>query len=172
MPDEIEQIIQDKELTTGPRVTPEDIEALIYQETYTVHGRGLTICILELVNGFYVVDKSAPVSEENFDEDLGRMIARRNCITQLWALAGYHLKQTQYERAEMGKDIDDVLDGLGAVKTTTAEETMAEAAVKAEPLPVVLEEPREQEYTPDGANSVGPKSEQTKIENGRLDGES
>jgi len=115
--DAIEQAIQDKDLT-APRVTLEQIENAIYSEHYftaeaavnapfstrNVWNAGvdmysdtlerLTFCILVLKNDFTVVGKSAPVSPDNFDAQLGRDIARRDAIDQCWALFGFHLAST------------------------------------------------------------------------------
>ena len=115
----IEQEIQAKGLT-APRITPADIEANIYSEHYfTAHdgrqgalyadsyvGREfplpadadltplklLTFCVLVLKNGFTVTGESACASPENFDADIGRMIARQNAVQKIWPLMGYELR--------------------------------------------------------------------------------
>lgn len=108
----IEQEIQDKGLTAA-RVTPGDIEAAIRSEhffiasdaiqgldtVHALHGDGwllgatqrLTICVLQLRNGFTVTGESACVSPENFDAGIGRKIARENAINKIWPLLGYQL---------------------------------------------------------------------------------
>ena len=53
----------------------------------------LTICILELKNGFTVTGESACASPENFDAELGRNIARANAVNKIWPLMGYVLKE-------------------------------------------------------------------------------
>ena len=53
----------------------------------------LTICILELKNGFTVTGESACASPENFDAELGRKIARANAVNKIWPLMGYALKE-------------------------------------------------------------------------------
>ena len=53
----------------------------------------LTICILELKNGFIVTGESACGSPENFDAELGRKIARDNAVNKLLFLMGYALKE-------------------------------------------------------------------------------
>ena len=53
----------------------------------------LTFCVLVMRNGYTVVGKSACVSKENFDAELGRKIARQNAIGKVWPLMGYALKQ-------------------------------------------------------------------------------
>lgn len=113
----IEQEIQAKGLT-APRVTPADIEAAIVAETYFTAAEGgigayrthndvyqglgeihhdalglLTFCVLVLKNGFTVTGESACVSPENFDEELGRKIARQNAISKMWPLMGYALRE-------------------------------------------------------------------------------
>jgi hypothetical protein len=52
----------------------------------------ITFCVLILRNGFKVVGDSAPVSVENFDPEVGRLVARENAESKIWALMGYELK--------------------------------------------------------------------------------
>ena len=90
---EIEKEIQEKGLT-APRVTPESIEAKIKSEQYYVFpGTTFTSCLLHLSNGFTVHGESACASPENFDQDLGRKIARDNAKNKIWMLEGYLLKE-------------------------------------------------------------------------------
>lgn len=44
--------------------------------------------------------ESACASPENFDEALGRDIARRNAKDKIWSLEGYLLKQDLHEKRE------------------------------------------------------------------------
>lgn len=88
----IEAEIQAKGLT-APRVTPADIDAAIAEETYQVFFGVLTICVLRLRNGFLVTGESACASPENFDEALGRRIARENARNKIWPLEGYALRE-------------------------------------------------------------------------------
>lgn len=116
---QIEAEIQDKGLT-APRVTPADIEANIVSEHYltardgrrgaladgTYVGREkpeineadlaaldlLTFCVLVLRNGFTVTGESACASPENFDDEIGRKIARANAVNKVWPLMGYELR--------------------------------------------------------------------------------
>ena len=117
---EIEQEIQNKGLT-APRVTMADIEANIVSEHYftardgrrgalvdgTYVGREkptpgeadlapldlMTFCVLVLRNGFTVTGESACASPENFDDEIGRKIARQNAVQKVWPLMGYALKE-------------------------------------------------------------------------------
>ena len=82
---------------TAPRVTLESMEKKIESETYIVHEGILTLCILRMQNGFYVVGESAPASPENFSAQLGRKFAYENAIRQLWKLEGYALRQAFYD---------------------------------------------------------------------------
>jgi hypothetical protein len=95
----IEQEIQAKGLT-APRLTPADIDKAIAEEAYYVFpGTTLTICALTLQNGFIVTGESAAASAANFDEEIGRKIARENARNKIWPLEGYRLKQWLYETA-------------------------------------------------------------------------
>lgn len=89
---QIEQEIQDKGLT-APRLTPDHIDAQITGEQYFVFpGTTVTICLLTLLNGFTVTGESACASPENFDEEIGRKIARDQARDKIWLLEGYLLK--------------------------------------------------------------------------------
>lgn len=109
---EIEKEIQRKGLTAA-RITPADVEANIDTEWYFTGADAvqhyfvpgaclnmesplnqLTFCVLVLKNGFTVTGESACASPENFDEELGRKIARANAINKVWPLMGYALKQS------------------------------------------------------------------------------
>ena len=89
----VEAAIQEKGLD-APRITPAHIDAAIADESYHVFpGTSLTVCCLTLVNGFHVTGESASASIENFDQEIGRTIARRNARDKIWSLEGYLLKQ-------------------------------------------------------------------------------
>jgi len=54
----------------------------------------LTFCVLVLKNGFTVTGESACASEENFDEEIGRKVARANAVNKIWPLMGYELRSS------------------------------------------------------------------------------
>lgn len=88
----IEAEIQRKGLN-APRLTPDHINAQIVSEAYHVFpGTTMTVCALTLKNGFQVVGESAAASPSNFDEGIGRKIARDNARNKIWALEGYLLR--------------------------------------------------------------------------------
>lgn len=89
---EIETEIQAKGLN-APRVTPAQVEGTILTELYYVFpGTMLTACCLVLKNGFTVLGESACASPENFNEELGRKIAREHAKQKIWQLEGYLLR--------------------------------------------------------------------------------
>lgn len=93
----IEQAVQDKGLA-APRVTPGDIDGKIkLEQFYVFPGTTLTVCALTLVNGFVVIGSSAAASPENFDEGIGRDIARAEARDKIWELEGYLLRQQLYQ---------------------------------------------------------------------------
>ncbi|OWG18353.1 hypothetical protein KDK82_1832 [Delftia sp. K82] len=100
---------------TAARVTPDDIQREIVEETYFTAAEGrhghshknhgfdydepadsplnlLTFCVLRLRNGFTVTGESACASPENFDAAIGRRIARENAVQKIWPLLGFRLR--------------------------------------------------------------------------------
>ena len=89
----IEAAIQAKGLN-APRLTPTLINETIRSEQFYVFpGTTLTVCCLTLQNGYNVIGESAAASPENFNEEIGRNIARDNARNKIWALEGYLLKE-------------------------------------------------------------------------------
>ncbi|ENZ3602462.1 Gp49 family protein [Pseudomonas aeruginosa] len=162
--DEIEQEIQAKGLT-APRITPADVEASIASEHYFTAHQGdakavevaafsggslnaaasrstpdalrlLTFCVLVLRNGFTVTGKSACASPENFDEEIGRKIARQNAVQKVWQLEGYLLRERLHNAPAVAAaiallgDSADYCDTNAAVRNDLdqAEQDLANAA--------------------------------------------
>ena len=115
----IEQEIKAKG-KTAPRITPADLQDNIASEHFFTAAQGvsgaeragechpitpvpplglLTFCVLVLRNGFTVTGESACASPENFDEEIGRKIARQNAEAKLWSLMGYALKDQLFQMA-------------------------------------------------------------------------
>ena len=106
----IEEEIKEKSLS-GPRVTPEHIQAVIKDVGFLVpDGSSLTICIATLLNGYQVTGESACADPDNFDAELGRQAAYNKAYDKVWALEGYLLKQSLYQRSLMAgpRDVPDV----------------------------------------------------------------
>ena len=94
---DIEQQIQDKGLD-APRLTPDMIDAAIQTEQdHVFPDTTMTVCCLTLLNGYCVTGESAAASPENFDEEIGRSIARRNARDKIWSLEGYLLRDQLYK---------------------------------------------------------------------------
>lgn len=90
---QVEQEISEKGLT-APRVTPAMIDVAIAGEDYHVFpGTTVTVACLKLRNGFTVTGESACASPANFDQALGRKIARGNARGKILALEGYALRE-------------------------------------------------------------------------------
>ncbi|WP_353429028.1 Gp49 family protein [Paracoccus denitrificans] len=76
-------------------VTAASIEAKIAEVEYLnpASAPDMTLCILQLKNGFVVIGQSRPVDPANFDAALGRQLARTDAIRQIWPLEGYLLRE-------------------------------------------------------------------------------
>jgi len=87
---------------TRPRVTEEAIKAKIARTVFLTEGT-LTLCILEMTNGFKVVGKAAPASPENYDSLIGQRYAYEDAFKQLWHFEGYLLcERLAFEGAMKG----------------------------------------------------------------------
>ena len=90
---EIEAAIQATR-PTAPRLTPGDIDGVIVREEYwTVPETTVMVCALVLRNGFVVTGVSASGSPANFNEAIGREVARRNARDRIWEFEGYLLRE-------------------------------------------------------------------------------
>jgi hypothetical protein len=90
---DVENEIRSKDLN-APRLSPQLIDSVIVGEDYYVFpDTTLTVCCLKLKNGFTVTGESAAASVENFDEELGRKIARSHARDKIWQLEGYALRE-------------------------------------------------------------------------------
>lgn len=96
-----------KERAVAPRVTLEALENNIKKETFlTYEGGTLTICVLELQNGFTVTGQSACADPANYQKDIGERIARENAKKEIWALMGYALRDELYKLGEGSTFLD------------------------------------------------------------------
>jgi hypothetical protein len=78
------------------KITPDHISSLIERERYETDGL-LTICIIQLRNGYKVVGKSACANPDIYNYDKGMKVAYDDAYQQIWPLEGYLLKQKLYE---------------------------------------------------------------------------
>lgn len=79
------------------KLTQSDIDGKIVDVRYIrPEGTPLTICVLTLENGFYVVGTSCPVTPALFDKTKGEEIALAKAKSDVWALEGYLLREKHY----------------------------------------------------------------------------
>lgn len=90
---ELEELLQAKGLN-APRLTPEDIDAAIFgAQFWQPEGTTLTVCAMQLNNGYMVTGESACASIDNFDAEIGKNVAYDNARNKVWMLEGYLLKE-------------------------------------------------------------------------------
>jgi Phage protein (N4 Gp49/phage Sf6 gene 66) family len=92
--------MNDKELDAAiaerpyPKVTKEGIQEKIKAVDYMVlHNSTVTICNINLANGYSVRGESACVDSRNFDMQIGRDLAYRDAFSKIWPLEGYLLAE-------------------------------------------------------------------------------
>ena len=77
----------------GPKVTEESIKDHIAAVDYANPFKDspqVTLCGIRMVNGFVVIGQSAPISKENFSQEIGEQLAFKDAFSKIWALEGYH----------------------------------------------------------------------------------
>ena len=87
-----------EEISKAPRVTLVEVQATIAKEDYLVRGTS-TYCFLTLRNGFEVHGFAACADAANFNEEIGRKLARKQAVDQIWPLLGYELKTWLYRQS-------------------------------------------------------------------------
>ncbi len=98
----LEQELQARGLT-APRITPDHIDQLLEKAQvgfWQPEGTTLTICVIQLPNGFCVTGESAAASPENFQEDIGQELAFKKARVKVWEQEGYRLKSELHAMEE------------------------------------------------------------------------
>lgn len=76
------------------RVTAADLRARVASTEFLVRGV-LTVCILQLDNGYWLVGMSAPVDPNNFNAEYGQELALDDALRQAWPLMAFsHLEHS------------------------------------------------------------------------------
>lgn len=131
----MEQKVRESGADSAPRVTKDQIDALMARVVYTYEERpnGSTVTFAHaLLDGsfFLASGVSACVSEANYNADIGRQFAQDNAAKaardKLWELEGYHLRsqlaQGQFE--PVAKVIDNNQPGWTTIIETALNTTL------------------------------------------------
>lgn len=92
---------------------PFEVNPDFHKQTYKPGYLGvLTICVLRLWNGYIVTGQSACADPKNFNEDIGRRLAKEHAVSQIWPLMGYELKSRMAndQRLLNGSPVEGVKD--------------------------------------------------------------
>lgn len=91
-----------------PTVTQEMVDKIIIDshiEVMTIFDK-CTIVACKLPNGFVIVESSACVSPENYDEETGIEICIDRIANKIWELEGYKLQDALYKESNCSCDCD------------------------------------------------------------------
>jgi hypothetical protein len=90
----------------GEKITDEVVAAMIVKEAYfNFPGTTATVCLLELYNGYQVRGFAAAASPENFNDEIGRQMARKDAVRSVWPIAGFWLRQKLWQAKELYDDV-------------------------------------------------------------------
>lgn len=133
--DAIERQVREAGADSAPRVTPDQINALMARVVYTYDERPndstVTFAHALLDGSFFLASgMSACVSSANYNADIGRQIAQDNAAKaardKLWELEGYRLRcqlaQGQFD--PVGKVIDNNQPGWTSIIETEPHTTL------------------------------------------------
>lgn len=86
----------------APTLTQEMIEEIMNNSeiTFQTIFDKCTIVSCKLPNGFVIVESSACVSPENYDEEIGIDICLQKIENKIWELEGYKLHDMLYEESD------------------------------------------------------------------------
>lgn len=90
-----------EEKVEAPTINEEYIAEIMENSEFdvrTVFGK-CTVVSCRLPNGFVIVESSACVSPENYDEDTGAEICFDKIADKIWELEGYRLQQFLWEES-------------------------------------------------------------------------
>ena len=80
------------------RVTEDDLDKeIVGEDYYRFPDTTVTVCCLIIRNGMCLIGESACVDPRNFNEVIGRKVARANAREQLWKLLGFRLLDKKAE---------------------------------------------------------------------------
>jgi hypothetical protein len=138
---QVDKMIKDAGLT-APRITPEHIDSLIVDKTFTVLPSGkVMVCEITLKNGFTVRGEASAVSKENFNEEIGRKVSFDKARAQIWPLEGYRLQENLHSLADFRKFVDLIETRAAAADgpvTPFLDELMAASDVEKERFTGIL----------------------------------
>lgn len=95
-------------MTSQFMVTPELLNGMIGNVSYTVIGESTTICNIVLKNGFSVIGEEHCVDPANFNKKKGEEYAYEKAFNNLWPLAGFLMKQRMHESGNLADRIAKV----------------------------------------------------------------
>lgn len=93
------------------RITEDMLKAKVKTESYyQPEGTTLTVCVLELYNGFFVVGKSACISPSIYNAQKGKEIAKQDAIDRMWEMAGYAVMDAAWTRKQRAMELVEAED--------------------------------------------------------------
>jgi hypothetical protein len=94
-----DQLQKALEESPAPRVTEEQIRDRITDITYHRLNDTVTVCNIQLDNGFSVRGESACVNVENYKADIGQRYAHDDAFKKLWPFFGFLMAEDQHRAA-------------------------------------------------------------------------
>lgn len=75
------------------KLTEEYLKSRVANVEYHRPTETLTLCVMTMVNGYFVTGESACADPANYNQEIGESVAYGNAFAKLWALEGYLLRE-------------------------------------------------------------------------------
>jgi hypothetical protein len=86
----------------APKISLDMIKSMIMKEEYFHFPDSTkTVCDLTLYNGFRVLGEASCASPVNFNDEIGRRMAREDALRRIWPFAGFWLCQVLWQNKEL-----------------------------------------------------------------------
>lgn len=81
------------------KITAEDLEKEIAAEMYHRFApTTTTVCCLVLKNGFTVTGQSSCLFSDDYNEEIGKKVARERAIDKIWSYLGFRERDSCLQR--------------------------------------------------------------------------
>ena len=103
------------------KLTEEYLKSRIDSVEYTRPTETLTLCVVTMLNGYFVTGESACADPANYNQEIGESVAYGNAFAKLWALEGYLLKEKMSQSLDENKACEGLREAAALCHKTAVD---------------------------------------------------